>query len=140
LLEAANELLTGRGLSKVSGIILDRMKGEAPSTHLSRIRGYLSDSIGAGFPPIVEVRAMAARKSDAGYTWTDICAHTFTVLDATAVNWQCHRHGVLDSDCGFYNRPSRHVICTCPGMPDLPRPKGVHGLERWRAAVDLGIR
>ena len=81
LLEAANELLTGRGLSKVSGIILDRMKGEAPSTHLSRIRGYLSDSIGAGFPPIVEVRAMAARKSDAGYTWTDICAHTFTVLE-----------------------------------------------------------
>jgi hypothetical protein len=81
LLETANELLTGRGLSKASGKLLDRTKGEPLSKHLSRIRGYLTDSLRAGFPPIVEVRAMAARKSETGYTWTDICAHTFTVLE-----------------------------------------------------------
>jgi hypothetical protein len=98
LRDAANEFLTAHGLAKVAGKILDRTKGEALTTHLGRVRGIFLGSLEAGFPPIVEVRAMAAKKSETGYVWTDICAHTFAVLETQP------RSSSSPTDLGFWIR------------------------------------
>lgn len=76
-----NAVLALNSNERVSGMLANRNPNESARDHLIRIHQTLKRSLSAGVPPIVSLRAIAARRSNNGTfdSWKAVRAHAIVI-------------------------------------------------------------
>jgi hypothetical protein len=98
-----NDLLRDHDLKAVQGNYLDRGKDEGLRRHLQRVHRLLAQSLDAGFPPIVSVRAFYAKDYGNEFKWDSLEVHWVTLVEIApvlAANEMGFRFGYADSATG----------------------------------------
>jgi hypothetical protein len=89
----ANDCLKDFGLKPLSSDYLERKDGETPTQHFRRVHALLLNSVRAGVPPIINVRAYVANPKGDSFQWDGLFGHSVVLVDIDSE--------LRDSDKGF---------------------------------------